>query len=248
MTKFRTLFKQDLMNLLTSPGTIAMFVLFPISVASLMGFLFESLYNTSFVSSYDFYGVTMVIFITMIGSTVPANAFLSKRIKNVNTRIFYSPVSRTSIYSSKILACFLFMGFCISLNIVFFQITSFANFGGENILYIILLMMNFTLFSTLLSSAICVTLHSEDLTNVILSNTMAILGFLSGIFFPIANLGPVFAKIASFSPFKWTVDCVFQLIYDGSSPQYWSIMIGLIVISLLLLLIVHRNYRPKDYI
>lgn len=248
MTKFCTLFKRDLLNLLTSPGTVAMFLLFPICVASLMGFLFENLYNTSLVSSYDFYGVTMVIFIAMMGSTVPANAFLARKIKNVNTRIFYSPVSRVIVYSSKILACFLFMGSCITLNIIFFQVTSFANFGGENIFYIILLMLAFTLFLTLLSSAICVTLHSEDLTNIVLSNTMSILGFLSGIFFPIASLGALFEKIASFSPITWTVNCIFQFIYDGSSQQYWWIMLGLIIISLLLVLIVHRNYRPEDYI
>lgn len=248
MTKFWTLFKQDLMHLLKSPGILAMFLLFPTLVTALMGFLFENLYHSELVSSYDFYGVTMVIFVAMMGSTVPANAFLNNRIRNVNTRIFYSPVSRISIYSSKIIACFLFMGTCITLNILFFNTTSFVNFGDDNIFYIILLMLNFTLFLTLLSSAICVTLHSEELTNVVLSNSMSVLSFLSGIFFPIASLGVIFEKIASFSPFKWTVDCVFQLIYDGSSMQYWWIMLGLIVISLLLVLIVHRNYRPEDYI
>ena len=47
-----------------------------------MGFLFENLYNTSLVSSYDFYGVTMIIFIAMMGATVPANIFLEKHLKN----------------------------------------------------------------------------------------------------------------------------------------------------------------------
>lgn len=248
MVKFKTLFKQDLMSLITSPGTVAMMLLFPACVAALMGFLFENLYDSSLVNSYDFYGVTMVIFVAMMASTIPANSFLSKNIKNVNTRIFYSPVARILVYSSKILACFLFMGVCISFNIIFFEVTSFANFGGENIGYILLLMMNFTLFLTMLSSAICVTLHSEELTNITLTNTTSVLGFLSGIFFPIANMGALFEKIAAFSPITWTVNCVFQLIYDGTSAYYWWIMLGLIVISFLLVLIVHRNYRPEDYI
>lgn len=247
MTKFLTLFKRDLSNLITSPGNVAMMLFFPVCVASLMGFLFEDLYHTSLVSSYDFYGVTMVIFITMMAATIPANSFLAKHVKNVNTRIFYSPVPRIYVYASKIAACFLFIGICITLNIILFQVTSFASFG-DNILSIICLMLNFTLFLTLLSSAICVTLHSEDLTNIILSNTMSVLGFLSGIFFPIASLGSIFEKIAGFSPITWTVNCVFQLIYDGSSSMYWWIMLGLIIISLVLLMIVHRNYRPEDYI
>ncbi|MEG0366644.1 MAG: ABC transporter permease [Coprobacillus sp.] len=248
MNKFWTLFKQDLFNLISSPGTLGVFLIFPTALISLMGFLFEDLYNTPLVSSYDFYGVTMIFFIAMMGATVPANCFLEKRIKSGNTRIFYSPVSRVTIYSSKIIACFLFIGTCLSLNVIIYQSLSFVNFGDENMIYVILLLLNFILFLTLLSSAICVTLHNEQLTNVILSNSMSVIGFLSGIMFPIASLGPVFEKMASFSPMKWTIDSVFQLIYDGASANYLAIMLGLLGLSLLLLLVVHKNYRPKDYI
>lgn len=248
MNKFWILFKQDFYNLISSPGTMGVFLIFPTVLVSLMGFLFDDLYNTTLVSSYDFYGVTMIFFVAMMGATVPANCFLEKRIRSGNTRIFYSPVSRVTIYSSKIIACFLFMGTCLSLNVIVYRSLSFVNFGKENMIYVILLLLNFVLFLTMLSSAICVTLHNEELTNIILSNSMSVLGLLSGIMFPIANLGPMFEKIANFSPMKWTIDSVFQLIYDGASGNYLSIMIGLLILSLLLLLIVHRNYKPKDYI
>lgn len=247
MMKFWTLFKQDIHRLVSSLGTVCIFLAFPTVLISLMGFLFDNLYNTSFVSSYDFYGVTMIFFVAMMGSTIPANAFLEKRIKSGNTRIFYSPVSRVSIYSSKILACFLFMSICLTINILVFQGLSFVNFGGSNSIYVILLLVNFILFLTLLSSAICVTIHNEQITNVILSNFMSVLGLLSGIFFPIANLGVMFEKISNFSPMTWTIDSVFQLIYDGTSANYWWIMLGLLGLSLVLLLVVHCKYRPEDY-
>ena len=248
MSKFITLFKHDMRNLITSPGTLAILFILPTILISLMGFLFDDLYDTSLVNSYDFYGVTMVFFIAMMCSTIPANAFLQKNIRSGNTRIFYSPVSRVSIYSSKILACFIFIAIGLTINIIAFEATSFVNFGGSNILYVILLLITFVLFLTMLSSAICVTLRSEELTNVILSNTISVLGFLSGIFFPIASLGALFEKIADFSPIKWTIDCVFQLIYDGQSNEYWLIILGLLVLSLLLGCIVHRKYRPESYI
>lgn len=248
MNKFWTLFKQDMGHLLTSPGTLCIFLLFPTILIALMGFLFDNLYNTSLVSSYDFYGVTMVFFIIMMGSTIPANSFLEKRIRSGNTRIFYSPVSRVCIYSSKILACFIFMAISITINIVIFQTIGFVNFGGDNVGYVILLFIIFILFLTVLSSAICVSIHSEELTNIILSNSMSVLGFLSGIFFPIASLGAVFESIAKYSPIKWTIDCLFQLIYDGKCANYWFIILGLVILSLLMLLIVHKNYRPEDYI
>lgn len=248
MIKFWTLFKHDLYNLISSPGTLSVFLIFPTILILLMGFLFDNLYHTTIISSYDFYGVTMIFFIAMMGATVPANAFLEKHIKNGNTRIFYSPVSRVSIYSSKILTCFLFMALALTINIIIFDTISLVNFGSDKIGYVILLIINFVLFLTILSSAICVTLHSEELTNVILSNSMSVLGFLSGIFFPIASLGAIFEKIASFSPIKWTVDCIFQLIYDGQSTNYWWIMFALLTLSSLLLLVVHKNYRLEDYI
>lgn len=246
--KFITLLKHELYRLVSSPGTMSIFLIFPVILTSLMGFLFEDLYHTSIISSYDFYGVTMIFFIAMMGSTVPANVFLEKKIKSGNTRIFYSPVSRVSIYASKIVACFLVMSSCLTLNIFVFEMTSFVNFGGQNSGYVILLMINFILFLTLLSSAICVSLHSEELTNIILSNSMSVLGLFSGIFFPIASLGAFFEKMAEFSPVKWTIDCLFQLIYDGGSVHYWWIMLGLLTLSLLLLMVVHKNYRPENYI
>lgn len=248
MNKFFTLFKQDIHHFISNPTILSVFLIFPTIFILLMGFLFEDIYQTDFISSYDFYGVTMVIFIAMMGATLPANLFLEKDIKNSNTRIFYSPVPRSYIYGSKILSCFLFMGLSLVLNIIVFEVTSFVNFGGQHVGYIILLIMNFVLFLTLLSSAICVTLHSEEMTNVILSNSTAVLGFLSGIFFPIATLGEVFENIASYSPLKWTIDCVFQLIYDGQCSYYWWIMLGIFVLSMFLLLVVHKNYRPEDYI
>lgn len=248
MMKFFILLKHELYRLISSPGTMCIFLVFPFILIALMGFLFEDLYHTSIVSSYDFYGVTMLFFIIMMGSTVPANVFLAKKIKSGNTRIFYSPVSRISIYCSKILACFLVMSICVTLNIIVFQMTSFVNFGGENIGYVIFLMVQFCFFLIVLSSAICVTIHSEEITNIILSNSMSVFGLLSGIFFPIANLGHFFERLAAYSPFKWTIDCLFQLIYDGGSMNYWWIMLGLFGLSLLLLMIVHRNYRPENYI
>ncbi len=95
MIKFWTLFKHDLYNLISSPGTLSVFLIFPTILILLMGFLFDNLYHTTIISSYDFYGVTMIFFIAMMGATVPANAFLEKHIK---TEI---PESFTALY----LAC-----------------------------------------------------------------------------------------------------------------------------------------------
>jgi len=242
------LLKHDFKNLIKGSGNIAVFFFFPTLITLLMGFLFSNSYTSSLLSSYDFYGVTMIFFIAMMGATVPANLFLEKNIKNANTRIFYSPVSRVAVYLSKILTCFLFIGFALTLNLIIFHSISLVNFGGSNIIYVILLLLNFILFLCSLSAAITVTVKSEIITNIIISNSVSFLAIFSGIFLPVASLGAFIDTISNVSPIKWVMTTVFELIYDGSSPNYGIIMIGLLILSFLLLLIVHKKYKPEDYV
>jgi len=246
--KFLALLKQDFRNIATNPTNIFMFFIFPTMLILLLGFLFSNMYQSDLLNSYDFYGVTMIFFTAMMGSTVPANAFMEERIKAGNVRIFYAPVSKVQVYLSKLIACFLFMGFLLSLNVVILSSTGLVNFGGANIIFVIIMLLSLIMFFTILSGAICVSVKSEEITNTILSNLMAVFGLLSGIFFPIASLGEWMDKVSNLSPLKWVLNSIFELIYDGTSENYVLILICLSVISLLLLLIVHRNYKPEDYI
>lgn len=59
MSGFWTLFKQDIYKLISSNGTLVILLIFPTVLILLMGFLFEKMYTTVLISSYDFYGVTL---------------------------------------------------------------------------------------------------------------------------------------------------------------------------------------------
>jgi len=246
--KFLVLLKHDIKHLISNQGNVFMFTIFPVVMVLLFGFLFSNMYKGTFVSAYDFYGVTMIFFTAMMGATVPANAFLEKTIKEGNTRIFYTPVSRVQIYLSKILACFIFISTLLIVDVIVLSLLGIVNFGGISILHIILLLAAFVLFLILLSSAICVTIRSEEITNTIISNSMSVLALLSGIMFPIASLGEWADKLSNFSPLKWVLNSTFELIYNGGSPNYVLILVGLIALSIPLLFVVHKNYRPEDYI
>ena len=91
MIKFWTLFKHDLYNLISSPGTLSVFLIFPTILILLMGFLFDNLYHTTIISSYDFYGVTMIFFIAM--KEFENALYLGKkryeRLKNEDSRKAY---------------------------------------------------------------------------------------------------------------------------------------------------------------
>lgn len=97
MIKFWTLFKHDLYNLISSPGTLSVFLIFPTILILLMGFLFDNLYHTTIISSYDFYGVTMIFFIAMMGATVPANAFRKAYQKRKYPNLLQPCISRVDL-------------------------------------------------------------------------------------------------------------------------------------------------------
>lgn len=103
-------------------------------------------------------------------------------------------------------------------------------------------------FSVTLGGAVCVILKSEELTNKILTIIATVFAVFSGVFFPIGGLGKWANNLANFSPLKWVIDCAFQIIYDGTSLHYDSIVMLLLTCSLIFIIVIHFNYQPKDYI
>jgi ABC-2 type transport system permease protein len=180
--------------------------------------------------------------------TITPNTFMEKRLRQGNIRIAYAPVSKVLIYMSKIISSYLFMGISFSINIIIMNYFKFVNFGGSNFIYVLALFMVFLLFTVTIGGAVCVILKTEELTNMILSNIASILALLSGMFFPVDNLGKVVSSIANLSPLKWILDLFFSVIYDNNFQNYNVIVLGLILLSIASLIIMHFNYKPEDYI
>lgn len=242
------LIKQDFRNLITTPVVVTACTVYPWLLVGLFGFIFSSLYGSRGVTSYDYYGVTMMIFMIITSITITPNTFMEKRLRQGNIRIAYAPVSKVLIYMSKIISSYIFMGISFSINMIIMNYFKFVNFGGSNFIYVLVLFMVFLLFTVTIGGAVCVILKTEELTNMILSNIASILALLSGMFFPVDNLGKVVSSIANLSPLKWILDLSFSIIYDNNFQNYSVIVLGLILLSIASLIIMHFNYKPEDYI
>lgn len=242
------LVKQDFRNLIKTPVVMTVATIYPWILILLFGFIFSSLYGGEGVSAYDYYGITMMIFIILSSMTMTANTFMEKKLRQGNIRIAYAPVSKVSIYMSKVISSLLFMGISLSINMTIMNYLNIVNFGKGNFGYILLLFWVFLLFTVALGGAVCVLLKTEELTNMILSNIASILAVLSGIFFPIDSLGKWASKISNLSPVKWISNVTFNIIYDGNFQNYLVIILGLIALSVIALVIMHFNYKPEDYI
>jgi len=160
--------------------------------------------------------VTMMIYIIIASITITPNTFMEKKLRQGNIRIAYAPVSKISIYMSKILSSYLFMVVTVSINMTLMNYFKIANLGGDNFIYVLVLFMAFLLFTVTIGGAVCVILKTEELTNMILSNVASVLALVSGMFFPVDSLGKVVSNLANLSPIKWILDSTFSVIYDNN--------------------------------
>lgn len=243
-----TLIKQDFNNLITTPVVVIVCTVYPWLLIGLFGFIFSSLYGSEGITAYDYYGVTMMIYLIIGSLTITPNTFMEKKLRQGNVRIAYAPISKITIYMSKIISSFLFMGISFSTNMVLMNYFKIVNFGGKNFIYVLGLFMAFLLLSVTIGGAACVIIKSEELTNTILSNIASLLAFVSGMFFPVDNLGKTVSTIANLSPIKWILDLSFSVIYDNNFQHYNLIVMGLLLLSLAALIVMHFNYKPEDYI
>jgi len=243
-----TLIKQDFRNLITTPVIVTVCMFYPWLLVGMFGFIFSSLYGGDGVTSYDYYGVTMILYLIISSVTVTPNTFMENKLRQGNIRIAYAPVSKVSIYMSKIISSYLFVGISFSIHMMIMNYFKIVNFGGDNFSYILVLFMVFLLFTVTLGGAVCVILKTEELTNMVLSNISSILAVLSGMFFPVDSLGKVVSNLSNLSPLKWILNSSFRIIYDNNFENYIAIIFGLILLSIASLIIMHMNYKPEDYI
>ena len=99
--------RQDLGNIIHNPSLIFSNTILPLILIGVMGFVTKGGFGTEPVSSFDYYGVNMMIFSVSMIAITATNAFMEERVKRGNFRIAYAPVSKQEIYLSKILSSYL---------------------------------------------------------------------------------------------------------------------------------------------
>ncbi|WP_086347219.1 ABC transporter permease [Candidatus Enterococcus clewellii] len=247
MYRFMSILKRDTLNLFLNPMWVILCIAFPFLFATILGILTEGLYGSS-VSSYDYYGITMLVFSSLYAGTYSANSFLEERIKQPNLRIIFSPIPSLFIPIAKIIATFLFTGifftFSGGLAYLFFNV----NFGGEMVLYVWVLILALDFLFSCVGVLMCCLFKSEGVANQVLSILTAFLGLLSGLFFPVASLGKAMVTISNFSPVTKVLDAVLMLIYDQNSTQFFPMLVLLLTLSLATIVLIGFLFNGEDYV
>jgi len=245
---FYAIFKRDLVNIVLNPVLLISNTLFPIVLVVLLGYLTSGNYGAGGVTAYDYYGVTILIFAVLNVSMTASNSFMEKSLKTSNLRIMYAPIRLSYIYLAKIAATFIFTSVCFLGYIALFSLVFGVNFGGVNLLYVILIVLFLNLLSSITGVFFCCIFKSEELTNKIISVVINIFAILGGLFFRLDGLGSAVERISYISPAKWAAEAIFRIIYDNDFSLFVPGILILMVVSAVLLVGCRLTFKVEDYV
>lgn len=245
MRNLLLIIKEDFLNLLKNPMWIFYATGFPILIIVIMGYLTRQSYGNE-VTSYDYYGISMMIYTLLNSGMTSANAFLEERIKKPNMRIIYAPGSVKNIYLSKIIASFLF-GYIFHV-IDFLFLHALFHIYVRNWVYLFVLFAAIELFAAAFGIMLCCVVKSESMTNQIQGIIVNIFAILGGVLFSLDGYGKTVEHISMISPVRWMVKMAFQVVYDNDFHLFGPVVLCLLLAICLLLIICNVTFRREDCI
>lgn len=245
---FIKIVKFDFMNILRNPMLVIFNTIFPLILIATIAFVTKGSYTAGDISSYDYYGVKMMIFTALFIALTATNTFMEEKVKKGNARIVYAPISKTEIYLSKLIATYILGTVSYSVILLAGQYLFHINFGGKNLLYVMLLINMISLFGCSLGTMFCCIFKSEEGANSVMNIVILLFVLLGGLFFSISSLGNLVENISYLSPVKWVTECIFQVIYDNDFSTYLPTLAIMIFGSILCIIVCQITFRPEEYV
>ncbi|AMB94362.1 ABC transporter permease [Aerococcus sanguinicola] len=242
-----TIMKQDLVNLFKNKPIMTYLLLYPLLLIRVTGFVFSPLFSDDLLTAYDYYGVTMMIYLSMATVIILPELLFGHQVKYANYRIVYSPIARYKVYLSKLIVAIAVSYVILASYILIFNTSGWVNYGGRHVFDILLLDLSLVTFSVTYGGAFCLLLKSEDLATKILNLVINLFAMLSGLFFPMSIFGKRISQIANLSPIGQVMESFFEIIYDNNNHSLSTTMMILLLASLIFLFIIHLKYHPEDF-
>lgn len=245
MRNLKIIVKEDFLNLIKNPMWIFYATVFPLCMIGILGFLTKDLYGKE-ITSYDYYGITMMIYTAIMSGMTAANAFMEERIKKPNMRIIFAPGNIADIYLSKIIASFFFTMLTSIFDFVILVLFFHVRLASDGILFA--LYAELTLFSVTLGIMLCCIFKKETTTNQVQSMIINLLAVFGGLMFSLDRYGHALQMISLISPVKWVVNTAFQVIYDANTGLVLPVSITLCGLIVLMLFVCKKTFHQEDCI
>lgn len=237
--------REDFLNLIKNPMWVFYATGFPVLMVFIMGYLTGKSYGSK-VTSYDYYGITLMIYAMLNSGMTSANAFMEERIKKPNMRIIYAPGSVKIIFISKIAASFLFGYVFHVIDLLFLQLVFHVKI--HHLGYILILFGLTELLAVTLGIMMCCIVKKESMTNQIQGIIVNILAILGGVLFSLDGYGQTVQRISMASPVKWIVKASFQMIYDNDLHLFWPVVLSMGVCISVMVIICNVTFKKEDCI
>lgn len=237
--------KEDFINLITNPMWIFYATGFPVLLIMILGYLTKNTYHGKF-SSYDYYGISLMIYAALNSGMTSANAFMEERIRKPNMRIIYAPGSVSNIYLSKILSSFIFSVIFHLVDLAIIDLAFHIHLG--NVWMFILLLTITDLFANVLGVMICCIVKTEACANQLQSILVNLFAILGGVLFSLDGYGKFARNLSKISPVKWVVDAAFQIIYDDNAHLFLPVIGIMMIVVIMMIGICQLTFRKEDCI
>lgn len=248
MDRLMALIRRDIGNLVGSPVLLLYNTLFPFLLILILGFLGNGGYGGTGVNAYDYYGISMLVFMLLNVSVTAANTFMEATLRNANLRAIHAPIPRSWTYLSKIASTSLFTGVCFLVLMALNAFVLGVDYGGAMAGYVIALVLLFNLMSAAMGVMFCCVFKSEEVANKILSFLTAMLAILGGMFFQLDGFGPAAALVSRLSPARWILDGMFHIVCDHSLAGFLPAALSLLALTALFTLGSKLFFRTEDYV
>lgn len=248
MHAFSRMVFQDTKNLFMNKMWLVLSFGFPLCLTLVLGVLTEGLFGQS-ITSYDFYGVTILIYSALMSATFASNSFLEAPVKQANLRMIYAPVRSWFVPVTKGAATFVFTSVNYSIVGLFFYLGLGINYGkGMILLMVWLLFLLLNLFSCAIGIFFSCVFKSEETTNQVISLVLNLLAVFSGLMFSVASLGDAMLKISRFSPVTKVVQTIFEMIYDEHTTQF-GLSVGILTtLTCILFIGTGTLFKGEDFL
>ena len=201
--------------------------------------------NEEEINSYTYYTFAELILIILYISTLTSISMYKERFLHTMTRLKVSNTNRFNILASKI-ALGIIIGLMQTL-VVYIVSTKLLNVNwGDNLTYIMLVLISFIIFSSVLGIFISMIFHNQKTAYTVNNILIIIMGLLGGSYVPICLVKS--SKITSFlcniMPNYWANIALLGLHYNMETKYY--IISILISLSLSLIMLIVGNFISKQ--
>lgn len=233
-------------NILKKPTILTYLFIFPVVIFFLLSFIMSGSFSGE-ISSYDYFGLTIMIYFQLTMGTMVSNMIMEEDVKLPNMRIAYSLENESFIYKSKIIALIL----CDICSIIFYieilKNIAHVNFG-ESEFIVFLCYLSLGIFSICLGTFLCILLKDESICNNLLGVIQLVLCALGGVFFPVSYMGKLGVTLSYFSIVRWINYAIGEYVYTNNIGVVLIVCVGSLLGAGMLLLLTRYKFKVQLFI